>query len=65
MSELERQLQQQIQVQHQHQQHQQNVQQHVEFKSEDQSALRDKISLLEEEKQKLQSSLDLEVFLFK
>lgn len=67
MSELERQLQQQIQLnqqqqqQPQHNQLQQQAQQDIEPSSDGTSSLLEKISLLEEEKQKLQSTLDSEV----
>ena len=63
MSELERQLQQQMQIHH-HQQQQQQLQQQSQYQeelqSEDQLHLGEKITLLEEEKKSLQSSLDLE-----
>lgn len=64
MSELERQLQQQIQSnqqqQLQHNQLQQQPQQNTEASSNDTSSLLEKISLLEQEKLKLQSTLDSE-----
>lgn len=66
MSELERQLQQQIQSnqqqqQQQHNQLQQQAQENTESGSDDTSSLLEKISLLEEEKEKLKSTLDSEV----